>query len=73
MINGISVTNVAMIVTAHSAGRNRIRGKIFDSAEPAANKFTAFAVILVKTITSSANTPKPSRLAMVLGSELLGS
>ena len=44
--------------------------KIFERADPAANKLTALAVIEVKIITRRATIPSPNLLAIVEGSEL---
>jgi len=70
---GTNVTTVANIVTIHSDFFRLIFGNILLTADPAACRFTALAVILVSTMTIIAIDPSPSRLAMVLGSELFAS
>lgn len=61
------------MVTTHNAVIGLIRRVMLVSEMPAAMRFTAFAVVLVIIMTSSAITQSPSLLTMVLGSELLGS
>ncbi len=62
---------MAAITTIQSECFSFILGKIFERAEPAANKLTALAVIEVKIMTNNATIPSPNLLAIVEGSELL--
>src|SRR5699024_8020310 len=71
--SGINETSVAISVTIHNAGVSFNLCHIFVSADPAAIKLTALAVVDVIIITNKAIIPKPNLDAIVEGSESFGS